>query len=187
MNLLIVESPSKAKTIEKYLGHGWHVIASVGHVRDLVPENGSVDTKNNFEESYKANFEDLANQILEDLKGIKLEESVYESLKKAGWNSSDIFREERIKYDGKILIPDFTLYFEGKPFAFIEAKTENFAGMAINQLQAIQKENNVLAILSLGSLYFEVYKYTGGNYKIYKFISGAPTKQDLLKIYKEEK
>lgn len=48
MNLLIVESPSKAKTIEKYLGRGWHVIASVGHVRDLVPENGSVDTKNNF-------------------------------------------------------------------------------------------------------------------------------------------
>ena len=40
MNLLIVESPSKAKTIEKYLGKGWRVIASVGHVRDLVPENG---------------------------------------------------------------------------------------------------------------------------------------------------
>ena len=49
MNLLIVESPSKAKTIEKYLGHGWRVIASVGHVRDLIPENGSVDVKNNFE------------------------------------------------------------------------------------------------------------------------------------------
>ncbi|MBQ4070065.1 MAG: type I DNA topoisomerase [Alphaproteobacteria bacterium] len=48
MNLLIVESPSKAKTIEKYLGAGWRVIASVGHVRDLVPENGSVDTNNNF-------------------------------------------------------------------------------------------------------------------------------------------
>ena len=49
MNLLIVESPSKAKTIEKYLGKGWRVIASVGHVRDLVPENGSVDTAHNFE------------------------------------------------------------------------------------------------------------------------------------------
>lgn len=48
MNLLIVESPSKAKTIEKYLGAGWRVVASVGHVRDLVPENGSVDTEHNF-------------------------------------------------------------------------------------------------------------------------------------------
>ncbi len=48
MNLLIVESPSKAKTIGKYLGTGWRVIASVGHVRDLVPENGSVDTEHDF-------------------------------------------------------------------------------------------------------------------------------------------
>lgn len=48
MNLLIVESPSKAKTINKYLGKGWSVVASVGHVRDLVPENGSVDTENDF-------------------------------------------------------------------------------------------------------------------------------------------
>ena len=46
---MIVESPSKAKTIEKYLGSGWRVIASVGHVRDLVPENGSVDTEHDFE------------------------------------------------------------------------------------------------------------------------------------------
>ncbi|MBO7645378.1 MAG: type I DNA topoisomerase [Alphaproteobacteria bacterium] len=48
MNLLIVESPSKAKTIEKYLGNGWRVVASVGHVRDLVPESGSVDIQKDF-------------------------------------------------------------------------------------------------------------------------------------------
>ncbi len=48
MNLVIVESPSKAKTIEKYLGRDWRVVASVGHVRDLVPENGSVDVDHDF-------------------------------------------------------------------------------------------------------------------------------------------
>jgi DNA topoisomerase-1 len=53
MNLLIVESPSKAKTIEKYLGSGWRVIASIGHVRDLVPENGSVDVKHDFEPKWQ--------------------------------------------------------------------------------------------------------------------------------------
>ena len=53
MNLLIVESPSKAKTIEKYLGSGWRVIASVGHVRDLVPESGSVDTEHDFKPKWQ--------------------------------------------------------------------------------------------------------------------------------------
>ena len=53
MNLLIVESPSKAKTIEKYLGKDWRVIASVGHVRDLVPESGSVDTEHNFKPKWQ--------------------------------------------------------------------------------------------------------------------------------------
>lgn len=53
MNLLIVESPSKAKTIEKYLGKDWRVVASIGHVRDLVPESGSVDTEHGFKPKWQ--------------------------------------------------------------------------------------------------------------------------------------
>ena len=53
MNLLIVESPSKAKTIEKYLGKEWRVVASVGHVRDLVPESGSVDVQHDFKPKWQ--------------------------------------------------------------------------------------------------------------------------------------
>ncbi len=48
-NLVIVESPAKAKTINKYLGPEYEVIASYGHIRDLPPKDGSVDPENNFE------------------------------------------------------------------------------------------------------------------------------------------
>ena len=48
MNLVIVESPAKAKTINKYLGSEFNVLASFGHVRDLPSKNGSVDPENNF-------------------------------------------------------------------------------------------------------------------------------------------
>ena len=52
-NLVIVESPAKAKTIEKYLGKDFHVLASYGHVRDLVPKEGAVDPDNNFAMKYE--------------------------------------------------------------------------------------------------------------------------------------
>ena len=48
MNLVIVESPAKAKTINKYLGDDYIVLASYGHIRDLPSKNGSVDPENNF-------------------------------------------------------------------------------------------------------------------------------------------
>lgn len=50
--LIIVESPAKAKTIKKYLGDGYEVIASMGHVRDLAKSKLSVDVENNFEPKY---------------------------------------------------------------------------------------------------------------------------------------
>ena len=52
-NLLIVESPAKAKTINKYLGKDFHVLASYGHVRDLVPKEGAVDPANGFAMRYE--------------------------------------------------------------------------------------------------------------------------------------
>jgi len=51
-NLLIVESPAKAKTINKYLGKDFQVLASYGHVRDLVPKEGAVDPDNGFHMNY---------------------------------------------------------------------------------------------------------------------------------------
>ncbi|MES1950092.1 DNA topoisomerase I [Salinisphaera sp. S4-8] len=51
-NLVIVESPAKARTIEKYLGKDYEVLASYGHVRDLVPKEGAVDTEHDFAMRY---------------------------------------------------------------------------------------------------------------------------------------
>src|SRR6476620_11365099 len=48
MNVVVVESPAKAKTINKYLGPGYQVLASFGHVRDLPAKNGSVDPDADF-------------------------------------------------------------------------------------------------------------------------------------------
>lgn len=52
-NLVIVESPAKAKTIKKYLGNAYEVTSSMGHIRDLPPTRLSVDVKNNFEPKYQ--------------------------------------------------------------------------------------------------------------------------------------
>jgi len=52
-NLVIVESPAKAKTISKYLGKDFDVMASYGHVRDLVPKEGAVDPDNGFAMKYQ--------------------------------------------------------------------------------------------------------------------------------------
>ncbi|MCP4091754.1 MAG: DNA topoisomerase I, partial [Gammaproteobacteria bacterium] len=51
-SVVVVESPAKAKTIEKYLGGGFKVLASYGHVRDLIPKEGAVDPANNYSMRY---------------------------------------------------------------------------------------------------------------------------------------
>ncbi len=71
-NLVIVESPAKAKTIKKYLGRDFDVLASYGHVRDLVPKEGAVDPDNGFAMKY---------QVLE--KNERHVETIARSLRKA--------------------------------------------------------------------------------------------------------
>ena len=69
MNIVVVESPAKAKTINKYLGSGYEVLASFGHVRDLPAKNGSVDPERNFrmiwevDESSRKRLDDIARAV----------------------------------------------------------------------------------------------------------------------------
>ncbi|HYD12204.1 MAG TPA: type I DNA topoisomerase [Allosphingosinicella sp.] len=62
MKLVVVESPAKAKTIEKYLGPGYRVLASYGHVRDLPPKDGSVDPDQGFAMQWET-YADKARQL----------------------------------------------------------------------------------------------------------------------------
>jgi len=69
-NLVIVESPAKAKTIEKYLGKDFKVLASYGHVRDLVPKADAIDTEHDFAMKYQIieKNEKHVNKIIQLLK-----------------------------------------------------------------------------------------------------------------------
>ena len=75
-NLVIVESPAKAKTIKKYLGKDYDVIASMGHVRDLPNARLSVDIKNNYEPNYTI---------------IKGKETLVKDIKKHAQNSDKVY------------------------------------------------------------------------------------------------
>lgn len=75
-NLVIVESPAKAKTIKKYLGKDYNVIASMGHIRDLSPTRLSVDVKNHFAPRYEV---------------IKGKEKLVDELKKAAQASDFVY------------------------------------------------------------------------------------------------
>ena len=74
--LLIVESPSKAKTLKKYLGSDFEVLASYGHVRDLIPKNGAVDTTNDFAMKYDI-IERNSKHVDAIAKAVKNADSIY--------------------------------------------------------------------------------------------------------------
>ena len=72
MPVVVVESPAKAKTINKYLGSDFTVLASYGHVRDLPPKDGSVNPDNEFEMTWevgsdsKKHIKAIADALKED-------------------------------------------------------------------------------------------------------------------------
>ena len=75
-NLVIVESPAKAKTISKYLGDDFDVMASYGHVRDLVPKEGAVDPERGFAMKYQI-IERNEKHVNAIIRGLKKAEALY--------------------------------------------------------------------------------------------------------------
>jgi DNA topoisomerase-1 len=106
-NLLIVESPAKAKTINKYLGKDFQVLASYGHVRDLRPKEGAVDPDNNFAMAYEV-IDRNEKHVDAIAKAAKLADDIYlaTDLDREGeaisWHISEILKERGLT-EGKTL------------------------------------------------------------------------------------
>ena len=103
-NLLIVESPAKAKTINKYLGKDFTVLASYGHVRDLVPKEGAVDPDDNFSMRY-ALIEKNEKHVEAIAKAAKSAENLYLATdpdregEAISWHIAEILRERDLVKD----------------------------------------------------------------------------------------
>ncbi|ODS62643.1 MAG: DNA topoisomerase I [Arenimonas sp. SCN 70-307] len=100
-NLLIVESPAKAKTINKYLGKDFHVLASYGHVRDLVPKEGAVDPEHGFAMRYEL-IEKNTKHVEAIAKAAKAADAIYLATdpdregEAISWHISEILKERNL-------------------------------------------------------------------------------------------
>jgi len=106
-NLLIVESPAKAKTINKYLGKDFQVLASYGHVRDLKPKEGAVDPDNGFAMAYEV-IDRNEKHVDAIAKAAKLADDIYlaTDLDREGeaisWHISEILKERGLTKDKQL-------------------------------------------------------------------------------------
>ncbi|MGH6776537.1 MAG: type I DNA topoisomerase [Bradyrhizobium sp.] len=107
MNIVIVESPAKAKTINKYLGSSYEVLASFGHVRDLPAKNGSVDPDHNFKMIWEVDPKAIGrlNDIAKSLKGAQrliLATDPDREGEAISWHVLEVLKEKRALKDQKI-------------------------------------------------------------------------------------
>src|SRR4051812_1440412 len=107
MNIVIVESPAKAKTINKYLGPSYEVLASFGHVRDLPAKNGSVDPDANFKMIWEVDPKAAGrlNDIARSLKGadrLILATDPDREGEAISWHVLEVMKEKRALKDQKI-------------------------------------------------------------------------------------
>jgi DNA topoisomerase-1 len=103
-NLVIVESPAKAKTIKKYLGKDFEVLASYGHVRDLVPKEGAVDPDHDFAMKYQL-IDKNERHVEAIAKAAAKAEALYLATdpdregEAISWHLSEILRQRRLLHD----------------------------------------------------------------------------------------
>ena len=107
MNLVIVESPAKAKTINKYLGSDYTVLASYGHIRDLPSKNGSVDPENSFKmiwevDSFSKKYLKEITDIAKNSEKIILATDPDREGEAIAWHVKEFLNEKKLLKDKKI-------------------------------------------------------------------------------------
>jgi len=106
-NLIIVESPAKAKTIKKYLGADFEVLASYGHVRDLLPKEGAVDTAHHFAMRYEL-IEKNAKHVASIVAAMKKAEALFLATdpdregEAISWHIYEVLREKKVLKDKSV-------------------------------------------------------------------------------------
>ncbi|MCA1713880.1 MAG: DNA topoisomerase I, partial [Gammaproteobacteria bacterium] len=139
-NLLIVESPAKAKTINKYLGPDFQVLASYGHVRDLVPKEGAVDPAQGFAMRYEL-IDKNAKHVEAIVKAAKSAQALYLATdpdregEAISWHIAEILKERGLLKDRSLQRVVFT---EITPRAIKEAMTRprQISGNLVDAQQA---------------------------------------------------
>ena len=115
-NLVIVESPAKAKTIKKYLGKDFSVLASYGHVRDLLPKEGAVDPAHDFDMTYQL-IEKNEKHVEAIAKALKKAENLYLATdpdregEAISWHLHEILKERNLlkdKHVGRVAFNEIT-------------------------------------------------------------------------------
>ena len=107
MEVVIVESPAKAKTINKYLGENFKVLASYGHVRDLPEKNGSVDPENDFAMAWEeqGDAKKRLNEIAAAVKGasrLVLATDPDREGEAISWHVLEVLRKKKVLKDTEV-------------------------------------------------------------------------------------
>jgi DNA topoisomerase-1 len=103
-NLVIVESPAKCKTIKKYLGKDYNVMASYGHVRDLIPKEGAVDTEHDFDMKYQM-IDRNSRHVDAIVKAMRKSDALYLATdpdregEAISWHLCELLRERKVLQD----------------------------------------------------------------------------------------
>ena len=115
-HLVIVESPAKAKTIKKYLGKDFEVLASYGHVRDLLPKEGAVDTAHDFAMKYQV-IDKNAKHVDAIVKALKKADALYLATdpdregEAISWHLYEILKQKKLLKDksvGRVVFHEIT-------------------------------------------------------------------------------